>query len=158
MHSQQEASQCSAHRTFILPIRVYYEDTDAGGVVYHSNYINFFERARTEFMRHLGYELDILEKTEQLAFVVRSLNCDYLLPALFNDELFISASIIELTKTKIIFEQKVMRLPKEGDHINVNENCTTLTKGQITVVTVDSKRFKIKRIPKKIFEDISRVI
>ena len=110
---EQNTGQCFTHNKFILPIRVYYEDTDAGGVVYHSNYINYFERARTEWLRQLGYELDELARDEQLLFVVRALSCEYLRPALFNDELFVSAEIIELGKTSIQFKQQVMRTAKE---------------------------------------------
>lgn len=150
-------SVCATHQTFILPIRVYYEDTDAGGVVYHSNYIKFFERARTEWLRQLGYELDQLVDDEQLIFVVRALNCDYLRPAVFNDELFVSAEIISLGKTSILFKQKVMRARKSTDN-NSNDVCIILAEGQVTVVSVDSVRFKPKRLPKCIMESIESVI
>ena len=150
---------CSTHHTFILPVRVYYEDTDAGGVVYHSNYINFFERARTEWLRQLGYELDQLVTEEQLIFVVRSLNCDYLRPAVFNDELFVSAEILELGRTSIVFEQKVMRAQKDTDQKSKDAaTCIELARGQVTVVSVDSNRFKPKRLPKNILESIKSVI
>ncbi len=150
-------SQCSTHQSFILPIRVYYEDTDAGGVVYHSNYINFFERARTEWLRQLGYELDILAQNEQLIFVVRAISCDYLRPAVFNDELFVSAEIIELGKTSIVFQQKVMRTRKDTDKNN-SDNCVILAQGQVTVVSVDAVKFRPKRLPTTILETIKSVI
>ena len=149
---KESTGQCDSHATFILPIRVYYEDTDAGGVVYHSNYISFFERARTEWMRQLGYELDELAREEQLVFVVRALSCEYLLPAKFNDELFVSAEILELGKTSIQFKQKIMRAPKKA------ARCEVLTKGIVTVVAVDSIKFKPKRLPKNIMESIKSVI
>ena len=63
---------------FVFPDRVYYEDTDAGGVVYHSNYLNFFERCRTEWLRHLGYEQDELRQEHSVVFVVHNINIDYL--------------------------------------------------------------------------------
>ena len=151
--NQQNAAQCSNHKTFILPVRVYYEDTDAGGVVYHSKYINFFERARTELMRQIGYELDELATEEKLIFVVRSINCDYLLPAKFNDELFVSAEIIDAGKTRIQFVQKVM---KAGD--TQNKSCITLAEGKVTVVSVDAVKFKPKRLPQYILESIKSVI
>lgn len=138
----------------MLPVRVYYEDTDAGGVVYHSNYINFFERARTELMRQLGYELDELAEEAGIMFVVRSLNCEYLLPAKFNDELFVTAEIIEASKTRIIFEQHITRTGQEGE----KEAFTTLATGKVTVVCVDAKRFKPKRIPTTIKEKLESVI
>jgi acyl-CoA thioester hydrolase len=143
------------HRTFILPIRVYYEDTDAGGVVYHSNYINFFERARTEWLRQLGYELDELVRDEQTVFVVRAVTCEYLRPALFNDELFVSAEIREMGKTSIQFEQKVMRASKGVD--KTSDDYITLAQGIVTVVSVDSNKFRPKRLPKGLFEVIKEI-
>ena len=144
-----------AHRTFILPVRVYYEDTDAGGVVYHSNYINFFERARTEWLRQLGYELDELVRDEQLIFVVRAVSCEYLRPAIFNDELFVSAEIIEKGNTSIKFEQKVMRVSKESD--KTDDAYIILAKGLVTVVSVDSNKFRPKRLPKQLLETIKEI-
>lgn len=149
----QSENPKNTHQTFILPVRVYYEDTDAGGVVYHSNYINFFERARTEWLRQLGYELDELARNEQLIFVVRSLSCDYLRPARFNDELFVSAEIIQLGKTSIQFEQKVMRASASS-----STACETLAKGLVTVVSVHATKFKPIRLPKQILESIKSVI
>lgn len=143
----------AAHQTFILPVRVYYEDTDAGGVVYHSNYINYFERARTEWLRQLGYELDELAEKDQLIFVVRAVSCEYLRPAKFNDELFVSAEIIEQGNTSILFEQKVMRSSKKG-----STECEVLAKGLVTVVSVHATRFKPIRLPKQIMESIKSVI
>ena len=148
-------SQNNQHRTFILPVRVYYEDTDAGGVVYHSNYIKFFERARTEWLRQLGYELDELVRDEQLIFVVRALSCEYLLPAIFNDELFVSAEIIEQGNTSIQFEQKVMRVSKDTD--KTDDACIILAKGLVTVVSVDSNKFKPKRLPKQLLETFKEI-
>ena len=142
------------HNTFLLPIRVYYEDTDAGGVVYHSNYISFFERARTEWLRHLGYELDELAKNEKILFVVRSVTCDYLRPALFNDELFVSAEIREIGKTSIQFNQKVMRASKDSDPKKDQETCVVLAEGIVTVVSVDADKFRPTRIPKQLYETI----
>ena len=77
----------SALPGFQWPVRVYYEDTDSGGVVYYANYLRFMERARTEWMRELGFEQDVLIREEGVIFAVRSAKVDYLRPALFNDEL-----------------------------------------------------------------------
>ncbi|MGZ4992514.1 MAG: YbgC/FadM family acyl-CoA thioesterase, partial [Methylobacter sp.] len=73
-------------KKFIWPIRVYYEDTDAGGVVFYANYLKFFERARTEMLRAIGYEQDELIANEGIIFVVRSVQVDYLSPARFNEQ------------------------------------------------------------------------
>ncbi|GAA0421454.1 tol-pal system-associated acyl-CoA thioesterase [Cocleimonas flava] len=150
--------------TFTFPVRVYYEDTDAGGVVYHSNYISFFERARTEWLRHLGYELDVLSEEQHVIFVVKALNCDYLRPALFNDELFVSAEILKLGNTSITFEQKILREVKDDTERENTEEKTseklyeTLAIGNVTVVSVDTIKFKPKRVPKNILERIQNVI
>ncbi|MEB8431228.1 YbgC/FadM family acyl-CoA thioesterase [Cocleimonas sp. KMM 6892] len=150
--------------TFTFPVRVYYEDTDAGGVVYHSNYISFFERARTEWLRSLGYELDVLSEEQHVIFVVKALNCDYLRPALFNDELFVSAEILKLGNTSITFEQKILREVKDDAVRDDAEEKTTeklyetLAIGNVTVVSVDTIKFKPKRVPKNILERIQNVI
>ncbi len=158
LEKQKEAKPISPG-TFTFPVRVYYEDTDAGGVVYHSNYISFFERARTEWLRHLGYELDVLSEEQHLVFVVKALNCDYLRPALFNDELFVSAEIIKLGNTSITFEQKIMRAAKNENKTEINDTLyDTLAIGNVTVVSVDTIKFKPKRIPKNILERIQNVI
>lgn len=136
---------------FNIPVRVYYEDTDAGGVVYHSNYINFFERARTEWLRSLGFEQDNLILNHQTAFVVRALNCEYLKPALFNDELFVTAAIRELGRTSVVFKQQILRTStveeksKHGEHV-------ILAEGDVTVVSVDSIKFRPKRLPDFLLE------
>ena len=92
-----------------LPLRVYYEDTDAGGVVYHANYLKYFERGRTEFLRTLGFEQDKLITQQDTIFVVRSLQIDYLQPARFNDELTIVTRVREMKKASLKFEQLIRR-------------------------------------------------
>lgn len=92
---------------FSWPIRVYYEDTDAGGVVYHANYLKFFERARTEKLRALGYEQDQLRDIEGILFAVRSLQIDYLKPALFNQLLQVTAEVTLIKRASLTFEQSI---------------------------------------------------
>jgi acyl-CoA thioester hydrolase len=94
---------------FVFPVRVYYEDTDAGGVVYHANYLKFFERARTELLRHWGYEQDVLREKHGVIFAVRSMQIDYMRPARFNDALSVSANLIELKKASLLFAQTIQR-------------------------------------------------
>ncbi len=79
--------------TFRWPVRVYYEDTDAGGVVYHANYLLFMERARTEWLRALGFEQDALRREAGVQFSVRRATIDYLRPALFNDLLTVTVAL-----------------------------------------------------------------
>ncbi len=121
--------------TFNWPIRVYYEDTDAGGVVFYANYLKFFERARTEMLRDLGFEQDELLAELNIIFVVKSVQVDYLMPACFNDSLNVSAKITLAKRVSLNFEQVVTR----GND--------TLCKGAIRIVCLDAKTMKPKSIP-----------
>jgi acyl-CoA thioester hydrolase len=94
---------------FNWPIRVYYEDTDAGGVVYYANYLKFMERARTEWLRALGVEQDQLREEAGLLLMVHSLSVHYRKPAKFNEALQVSVNIKHLGKAKIMFTQQVLR-------------------------------------------------
>ena len=97
------------NKKFIWPVRVYYEDTDAGGVVFYANYLKFFERARTEMLRALGYEQDKLIINESVIFAVRSVQVDYLRPARFNELLQVSAEVVFAKKVSLTFEQQITR-------------------------------------------------
>ncbi len=95
---------------FTLPIRVYFQDTDAGGVVYHGSYVNFLERARTEWLRECyGYSNAGLMKEFGVVFVVRSLKLDYLKPALLDDLLDVSAQLKEVGRSRVTLFQSVTR-------------------------------------------------
>lgn len=102
--------------TFCWPIRVYYEDTDSAGVVYYANYLRFMERARTEWLRSLGIEQDILRDQYGVIFVVKSAQIDFIQPAKFNDELEVVSSISELRKASMIFQQDI-RMDKDKDEV-----------------------------------------
>jgi acyl-CoA thioester hydrolase len=94
---------------FTWPVRVYYEDTDAGGVVYYANYLKFMERARTEWLRALGVEQDHLRQEEGLLLMVHSLSARYKKPAKFNEALLVSVQVQHLGKAKITFIQQILR-------------------------------------------------
>ncbi|WP_020565833.1 tol-pal system-associated acyl-CoA thioesterase [Methylosarcina fibrata] len=128
---------------FIWPIRVYYEDTDAGGVVFYANYLKFFERARTEMLRSMGYEQDELKIVEKILFVVRSVQIDYLSPARFNDLIQVSAKITEAKKASLIFAQTVTR---DGD---------VLCKGTVRIACLDSETMRPKAIPEPLLEQLA---
>ena len=89
--------------TFVWPARVYYEDTDAGGVVYYANYLKFLERARTEWLRALGFDQRDLMRDAGILFAVRHVEIDYLLPARFDDELRIEAAVERASKVSLTF-------------------------------------------------------
>ena len=94
---------------FSLPIRVYYQDTDAGGVVYHSTYLNFMERARYEWLRHLGFDIHSLIQIHKVIFMVRSLSIEYFKPALLDDLLHVTAEAAETGRSRIVISQHVQR-------------------------------------------------
>lgn len=94
---------------FAFPVRIYYEDTDAGGVVYHANYLRFMERARTEWLRVHGYELNRLEQEFGFLFAVRSANIEYLQPARLNDLLSVKVSIARTGKASLDIDHEVYR-------------------------------------------------
>ena len=128
---------------FSWPVRVYYEDTDAGGVVYYANYLKFFERARTEWLRSCGFELDMLQRTEQVLFVVRDLSVDYRQPARLDDLLAVSAAVLEFKKTSFTFAQSISR----------QDAC--LCQARVRIACVDALTLKPKLIPTAILELLS---
>ena len=103
-----------------LTLRVYYEDTDAGGIVYYANYLKFMERARTEWLRTLDVSQESLRR-DGVVFVVTEANCRYRRPARLDDELCIRASVERLSRTRLVFSQQVVR----GEEL--------LVEGQVTV-------------------------
>lgn len=120
---------------FTYPIRVYYEDTDAGGVVYHARYLHFFERARTEYLRQLGFSQQILLAEMQLAFVVKTMEIDYCYPARLDDLLLVETLVEEVKGATIRFMQTLKR------------NETILCKSAVKVACVDLGKMKPVAIP-----------
>lgn len=129
---------------FIWPVRVYYEDTDAGGVVYHSNYLNFMERARTEYLRELGYDQDVLAGELDVLFVVSSIQIDYKRPARFNDELEVRTLVETMGRASVEFRQLILRKTDNGKHEEV------LTQALVKVACVSATTFKPGAIPQSI--------
>jgi len=119
---------------FSLDLRVYIEDTDAGGIVYYVNYLKFMERARTEFMRRLGFGKNYIFNRD-LMFVVRDVKVQYLRPATLDDELVATASICELRGASMVMHQRVER----GEDV--------LARGEVTIACVDRAGVKPRRMP-----------
>ncbi|MDH3588249.1 MAG: tol-pal system-associated acyl-CoA thioesterase [Gammaproteobacteria bacterium] len=109
--------------TFLWPVRVYYEDTDAGGVVYYANYLRFMERARTEWLRRIGVEQDALRVEQGVIFVVVAVDIQYQSPARFNDALEVSVSVTELKHASLTFAQRVFRGDESLCQANVRVGC-----------------------------------
>ena len=125
----------SRGKVFALPVRVYFQDTDAGGVVYHASYVNFMERARTEWLRTHGYSNAGLMKEFGVVFVVRSLKLDYFKPALLDDLLEVTAQIKEIGRSRLNLLQSVRR----GDEL--------LTEAEVHLVCVSLQGFKPVSVP-----------
>lgn len=126
---------------FNWTVRVYYEDTDASGVVYHTNYLKFMEQARTEFLRSCGYSHKELIDDENIAFAVRNIKIDYKNPARIDELLNINTRIATLGGSNIIFEQIIL-----------NDSKQMKCRADVEIVCVDSKTFKLRRIPDPIRE------
>lgn len=108
-------SELAQANAFTIPVRVYYEDTDAGGVVYYANYLRFFERCRTEWMRFAGYGQAQLAAEAGIGFVARKASCEYLKPARLDDALEIGLEVEKLTRVRVVFRQWARR----GDELLV---------------------------------------
>jgi acyl-CoA thioester hydrolase len=113
-----------------LPVRIYYEDTDAGGVVYYANYLKYLERGRTEFIRALGVEQRVLAAETGLAFAVRSLSAEYLKPAVLDDELVVETTVEELGRAQVTFMQSILRAHETLLTAKVRVACLDLAKGR----------------------------
>ncbi len=120
-----------------ISLRVYYEDTDAAGIVYYANYLRFIERGRTEFLRELGHDQNLLMK-EGVAFAVRSVQAEYLKPARLDDLLTVETSIAELGRAQLVFQQRIRR----GEEL--------LLDAKIRIACIDPARGKPIPLPRPI--------
>lgn len=124
-------------------MRVYYEDTDAGGVVFYANYLKFMERARTELLRSYGFEQDELIAEQGVIFAVRALQVDYLKPARFNQLLQVSAQPRNIKKVTLDFRQQIQH------------NNEILVTGEVKIACLDANSFKPKAIPQNLIDKIT---
>ncbi|MFZ9052183.1 MAG: tol-pal system-associated acyl-CoA thioesterase [Woeseiaceae bacterium] len=130
---------------FIWPIRVYYEDTDAQGVVYYANYFRFMERARTEWLRALGVDQVALLNEERRMFVVTETKAEFLAPARFSDQVVVTARLSKLGRATFDIEQNVYLDNLEG---------RLLLRGDVRAAYIDADTLRPKRVPASIFEGI----
>lgn len=128
----------SVTSAFSWPVRVYYEDTDSGGVVYYANYLKFLERARTEWLRHLGFTQRTLSEREGVVFVVRSLAIEYLKPSWFDDSLQVTVEPVKVGAGQLTVAQQVVR------------GADVLAAAEVRLACVNAARFRPVRIPKAI--------
>ena len=127
---------------FELPIRVYYEDTDAQGVVYYANYFRFMERARTEWLRSLGVDMVRLQEEERRIFVVAEVNTKFHVPARLSDDLIVTAALKNLSRVAFDIEQKIYRNTTDGE---------LLISGIVKAAYLDADTMRPKRVPSSIF-------
>jgi len=142
----------SQQKEFYWPVRVYYEDTDSGGVVYYANYLKFMERARTELLRSIGYQQDQLQQELGIIFAVRSANIRYKKPARFNDELNVVTSISSLGKASIHFKQVVFL---ETSHQN-DSVPGLLADAEIKIACLHAEKFTPQGVPESIVKNIKK--
>ena len=131
--------------TFHWPLRIYWEDTDAGGVVYHSGYLRFMERARTEWLRACGVDQIRLREATGLAFVVRDMQIDFLAPARLDDELDVTVAVQTVRRASLVFMQNVRRC---ADHLE-------LVRARVRVACVDINQMRPMPIPDELIARIS---
>ena len=137
-------SAASDGAIFAWPIRVYYEDTDAQGVVYYANYFRFMERARTEWLRALGVDQRALLNDERRMFVVTGTQADFVAPARFNDEIVVTASLTKLSRATFDIEQNIYRDSLDGD---------LLLRGSVRAAYLDADTLRPMRVPASLFEE-----
>jgi len=130
--------------SFVFPIRIYWEDTDAGGIVFYANYLKFFERARTEWLRSLGIQQQSLKEESGGMFVVSETQIKYFSPARLDDLLEVTACTAEAGRASLVLAQQAL--------LTVNGERKLLAEGSIRIGWVDSQTMKPGRIPAKILE------
>lgn len=133
-------------RAFSWPVRVYYEDTDAGGVVYHTNYIKYFERARTEWLRGLGFSQARLAREEGVLFTVVNLTTDFKRPARLDDELVVRCTAELAGAASVHFSQEIWRT---GDPPEL------LAAGAVKVACIDATAFRPRRLPDSLRKELA---
>jgi len=125
-------------------VRVYHEDTDGTGLVYHANYLKFLERARTEWLRALGFEQPDLAARHNTGFVVSALSIEYAIPARFNDELVVTVELAELRGGQILLAQRITRGGEE------------IATASVRIVCINTESFRPVRIPGGVAEALAR--
>ena len=130
---------------FAWPVRVYYEDSDAQGLVYFANYFKFMERARTEWLRSLGVEQDVLMREHRRFFVVVDTHAEFLVPARFNDQLLVTVSLTGVARASFTLEQKIFRSSLDGE---------LLCRGTTRAAFIKADTLKPARLPDSLFARI----
>ena len=133
----------SADGVFRWPVRVYWEDTDAGGIVFYANYLKFFERARTEWLRSLGVEQHLMRERLGAMFIVSRTTVRYLRPARLDDTLDVTVAVRDAARASLSLEQQALR----GTEL--------LAEGEIRIACVDAPSLRLRRIPEEVLQRIA---
>ncbi len=149
---------------FIWPVRIYYEDTDSGAVVYYANYLKFMERARTEWLRRLGFEQDALMQRYGVVFAVQSAQLEFLRPGRFNELLYVSAVNTRRGGASLTFDQHVVRAPGEAQartflasrRAREDDRTEILCSGVIKVACLKTDGMRPCRIPEQMMTELDR--
>jgi len=134
---------------FRLPVRVYYEDTDAASVVYYANYLKFMERARTEWLAALGHPLAAFEREHGVVFVVHRCEIDYHRPARLNDVLAVTVEVEDVGRTRLVVAQRVER----DDALKTD----VLTSARVTLACIDAAQWRPVRIPAPLVQSLESI-
>jgi len=132
-------------KTFVWKVRVYWEDTDAGGVVYHSRYLNFFERTRTEWLRSMGVQQAKMAEQDNTIFVIKNMNIEFAKAARLDDELDTTVHSVQMPGAKIVFKQDMTRCSDQQ----------LVASADVTAVCLKADSFKPTRMPKWIRAEIN---
>ncbi|CAN5669207.1 tol-pal system-associated acyl-CoA thioesterase [soil metagenome] len=148
---------------FAFPLRVYWEDTDAGGIVFYANYLKFFERARTEWLRAMGFGQEQLRVEQKMMFVVSDTTLRYLRPARLDDRLSVTVAVQEATRATMTIAQQawLVRTPPEGEEAGLDVASARrelLAEGTIRIACVDAGTYRPRRIPNFLLDEMTRFL
>ena len=145
MNTDREQSTAPASGPFALTVRIYWEDTDAGGIVYYANYLKFMERARTEWLRALGIDQVRLKEEHGLMFVVVDVEAHYRKPARYGDQLQVTCTVREATRASITLDQEVYRDAVGGE---------LLLDGRVRAACLDAQTYRPRPLPPELWTQI----
>ena len=131
-------------KEFIWQIRVYYEDTDAGEVIFYANYLKFMERARTEWLRKMGFDHKILKEKYKLLFAVKNLTIEYIKPGHLDNLLTVTSELLDTRKASLTFGQNIK-----------NENNELLSEAKVKVACINSKTLKASPMPEELLMELT---
>ena len=129
---------------FNWQVRVYYEDTDAAGIVFYANYLRYMERARTEWLRSVGYEHEMLKNTHGILFAVKNVSIEYVKPACLDDLLTVSSSLLKKRGASLIFKQAIK-----------NKNNELLIEAEVKVACLNAIILKASAMPEKLLMELA---